>query len=263
MSKKVKFLSVLTALSVAASMNASVFAADEGGQIGGTVPADNGTQVWAGVTVDAPDMRIKVTVPTLFAFVVNGSMTDGADAPITVENDGLLLPNVKVTNVQAGGDYDITTVGESTMRFENFSTQADTDGNYQGLAVNVSGSIRNEGSAESRNQWTHVGSKPGYDTADKKKYQLVVNDDPFVPQADGSFGMTSAVAMAAPDTGWDGEKYSNLDDVTHLAKAGAVTEVKLGVNVGGDRQDYQKTEASAKIGTISWSVSAVAAEGNP
>lgn len=269
MNKKVKFLSVLAALALTVSMGATAFAApgtagDGTGEIGGTVPADNGTQVWAGVAVDAPDMRIKVTVPTLFAFVVNGTIdSNHTDDPISTADGGLLLPNVKVTNINpdpandpatAGDKYDITTVGESTLKFENFSTQYSTD-HYVGLAVNVTGSIRNEGSAASRNNWTHVGTTP---TA-VKQYQLTVDNDPFVSQQDGSFGMNTAVALTAPDTGWSsGTTYSNLNTTTNLANTGAVKEVAFGVNVGGTRGDYDQIEESAKIGTISWNVSAQA-----
>lgn len=271
MNKKVKFLSVLATLALTVSMGATAFAAGEGtagggtGEVGGTIPADNGTQVWAGVAVDAPDMRIKVTVPTLFAFVVNGTVDSGDGIAIESSTGGLLLPNVKVTNAtpnpgtnppSSGESYDITTVGESVLKFENFSTQYST-GHYEGLAVNVTGSIRNEGSAESRNGWTHVGSKPGTDSANKKQYQLVVAGDPFVSQQDGSFGMNTAVALTAPDTGWSsGTTYSNLNTTTNLANTGAVSEVEFGVNVGGDRADYQQVENSAKVGTIAWSVSA-------
>lgn len=270
MNKKVKFLSVLATLALAVSMGTTAFAAGEGtagggsGEIGGTQPADKGTEVWAGVAVDAPDMRIKVTVPTLFAFVVNGTVDGGENVAIESSTGGLLLPNVKVTNANpnpgngsfgSGDSYDITTVGESVLKFENFSTKYDTD-HYEGLAVNVTGSIRNEGSAESRNGWTHVGSKPGTDTANKKQYQLVVAGDPFVSQQDGSFGMSKAIALAAPATGYASGTYANLNTTTNLANTGAVSEIDFGVNVGGDRADYQQVENSAKVGTIAWSVSA-------
>ena len=259
MNKKVKFLSVLAALALTVSMGATAFAApgtagDGTGEIGGTVPADNGTQVWAGVAVDAPDMRIKVTVPTLFAFVVNGTIdSNHTDDPISTADGGLLLPNVKVTNINPDPANDPATAGDK-YDIENFSTQYST-GHYVGLVVNVTGSIRNEGSAASRNNWTHVGTTP---TA-VKQYQLTVDGDPFVSQQDGSFGMNTAVALTAPDTGWSsGTTYSNLNTTTNLANTGAVKEVAFGVNVGGTRGDYDQIEESAKIGTISWNVSAQA-----
>lgn len=265
MNKKIKFVSAAATLALAATMALPAFAeapemTSTDGTIGGAVPTDNGTQVWAGVAVDNPDMRIKVTVPTLFAFVVNGTVdtTAGAKA-VTVENDGLLLPNVKVTNVQgttAGSKYDISTVGESTLKFENFSTYLNS-GNREGLKVEVTGSIRNEGTEDSRHGWTHIGTKPS-DTAaqDVKKYRLTVDDQPFVPQEDGSFGMNAAVEIAAPDVTSDSA--ANLDPTTQLAKTGAVHEAEFGVQVGGTRGDYKTVEESAKVGTISWMVSAEA-----
>lgn len=261
MNKKIKFVSAAATLALAATMALPAFAEAPGmtsqdGTIGGAIPTDNGTQVWAGVAVDNPDMRIKVTVPTLFAFVVNGTVdsTAGTQA-VTVENDGLLLPNVKVTNVQGttgGSTYDISTVGESTLKFENFSTYLKDDART-GLEVEVTGSIRNEGTEDSRRGWTHIGTKPNATQGqDLKKYRLSVDDQPFVPQEDGSFGMNTAVVIEAPDL------TDNLDTTTQLAKTGAVHEVEFGVEVGGTRGDYKTVEESAKVGTISWMVSAEA-----
>lgn len=277
MNKKVKFLSVVTTLAMAASMGATAFATSAGqvgsgdGTIGGTLPADQGTEVWAGVAVDAPDMRIKVTVPTLFAFVVNGTIDAGAataEQNPTADNGGLLLPNVKVENAKmagataaAGDSYDITTSGEETMLFENFSTQYNGT-NYDGLEVKVTGTIRNEGTEASRNGWSHVGSKPSTTKgADYKKYQLTVTDlegngGAFVSRVDGSFAMEKPITLEAPNTLYDGTDYGNLDTTTNLAATGAVVEAKFGVAVGGVRSDYNKIENSAKIGTISWDVSA-------
>ena len=261
MNKKLKFVSAAATLALAATMAVPAFAAapemtSEDGTIGGAVPTDNGTDVWAGVAVDNPDMRIKVTVPTLFAFVVNGTVdsTAGAQA-VTVENDGLLLPNVKVTNVQGtsgGSTYDISTVGESTLKFENFSTYLKDDART-GLEVELTGSIRNEGTEASRNGWTHIGTQPSQTAQqDVKKYRLTVDDQPFVPQEDGSFGMNTAVVIEAPNL------TDNLDETTQLAKTGAVHEAEFGVEVGGTRGDYKTVEESAKVGTISWMVSAEA-----
>lgn len=265
MNKKIKFVSAAATLALAAAMALPVFAeapemTSEDGTIGGAIPTDNGTQVWAGVAVDNPDMRIKVTVPTLFAFVVNGTVDTAVGANlVTVENDGLLLPNVKVTNVQGtsgGSTYDISTVGESTLKFENFSTYLKNDVRT-GLAVEVTGSIRNEGTENSRNGWTHIGTQPSQTAKqDVKKYRLSVDDQPFVPQQDGSFGMNAAVKIAAPDVTSDSA--ANLDTTTQLAKTGAVHEVEFGVEVGGTRGDYKTVEESAKVGTISWMVSAEA-----
>lgn len=265
MNKKIKFVSAAATLALAATMAVPAFAAapemtSEDGTIGGATPADNGTQVWAGVAVDNPDMRIKVTVPTLFAFVVNGTVdTTAGGNPVAVENDGLLLPNVKVTNVKGttgGSKYDISTVGESTLKFENFSTYLDGE-SREGLEVKLTGSIRNEGTEASRNGWTHIGTAPSATQGkDVKKYRLSVDGNSFVPQQDGSFGMGTAIEIGAPDVTSDGA--ANLDTTTQLAKTGAVHEATFGVEVGGTRGDYKTVEESAKVGTISWMVSAEA-----
>lgn len=262
MNKKMKFVSVIAAMAMAAAMGTSVFAAapTPDSTLGGAVPTENGTQVWAGVAVDNPDMRIKVTVPTLFAFVVNGSVdaTDKSKA-VTADNGGLLLPNVKVENV-TGGDsgegsanatYDLTTTGDSALTFDNYSTYYDsTESDYKGLAVKLSGSIKNEAGST----WTHITTAPQQGSGqDVKKYRLTINSQAFsTVNTDGSHGMAAAIDLAAPaNVATDG----NLDDTTKLAKTPSSTEAKFGVEVGGQRGDYSKAENSAKIGTIVWKVS--------
>ena len=259
MNKKMKLVSVAAAMAMAASMSVSAFAAPAppaNSTVGGAVPTDNGTEVWAGVAVDNPDMRIKVTVPTLFAFVVNGSVdaTEGAKA-VTAANGGLLLPNVKVENVQGGGGagstYDLTTTGDSALTFDNYSTYySSDDSDYRGLAVKLSGSIKNE----TGSSWTHIATKPSETaTQDLKKYRLSVNNQQFTAMnEDGSFGMATPIDLKAPENVANG---SNLDDTTKLAKVPTSVEAKFGVEVGGTRGDYQTAENSAKVGTIVWKVS--------
>lgn len=258
MNKKMKLVSVAAAMAMAASMSVSAFAAapTPDSTVGGAVPTDNGTEVWAGVAVDNPDMRIKVTVPTLFAFVVNGSVdaTEGAKA-VTAANGGLLLPNVKVENVQgtggAGDTYDLTTTGDSALTFDNYSTYySSDDSDYRGLAVKLSGSIKNE----TGGSWTHIATKPSETaTQDLKKYRLSVNGQQFTAvNEDGSFGMATPIDLNAP------ENVSNtgkLDGTTKLAKVPTSVEAEFGVEVGGTRGDYQTAENSAKVGTIVWKVS--------
>ena len=260
MNKKMKLVSVAAAMAMAASMSVSAFAAaaapPANSTVGGAVPTDNGTEVWAGVAVDNPDMRIKVTVPTLFAFVVNGSVdaTEGAKA-VTAANGGLLLPNVKVENVQgtggAGDTYDLTTTGDSALTFDNYSTYySSDDSDYRGLAVKLSGSIKNE----TGGSWTHIATKPSETAAqDLKKYRLSVNGQQFTAMnEDGSFGMATPIDLNAPE---NVSNTGNLDGTTKLAKVPTSVEAKFGVEVGGTRGDYQTAENSAKVGTIVWKVS--------
>lgn len=259
MNKKMKFVSIAAAMAMAAAMGTSAFAATApgtpGGNVGGAVTTENGTEVWAGVAVDNPDMRIKVTVPTLFAFVVNGSVDNQfQNTAISKDDGGLLLPNIKVENVQddgsAGKTYDLTATADSSLNFENYSTYYDSTGsNYKGLDVKLTGSITNEtGSA-----WTHMTTEPAQTKgSDVKKYQLTVNGQAFTQlNADGSHGMVTPIDLTAP-TGVD---TGNLDSTTKLAQVPSTTAASFDVKVGGTRGDYTKAENSAKIGTIVWKVS--------
>lgn len=248
MNKKNLFAAV-TATAMAMTMSVSAFAADATtGTVGGVIPTDNGTDVYAGVVVDDPDTRIKVTVPTTFAFVVNGTTQDADKGKaISVAEGSLLLPNVKVIGAdKTGANAKLATVGESVAKFENFSTK-EVGGNRKGVAVKVTGSITNEGTVASRNNWTAVGTAP---TA-KYEYQLVVDQNAFAPLGANTYGMTTPIAVPAPNA-----DTNNIDNNTKLAKAGAVKEVGFSVNVGGTRGDYNVAENSAKVGTISWTVSA-------
>lgn len=246
MNKK-KLFAAVTATAMAMTMSVSAFAADaKTGTVGGVIPTDNGTDVYAGVVVDDKDTRIKVTVPTTFAFVVNGTVdTQKANDEISVAKGSLLLPNVKVVGAdETGANAKLATVGESVAKFENFSTK-NNNGTREGVAVSVTGSITNEGTAASRNNWTAVGTAP----TEKYKYQLVVDNQAFVAQGANTYGMATAIAVPAPNA-----DTTNIDTTTNLAKAGAVKEVGFSVKVGGKRGDYNKAENSAKVGTISWTV---------
>lgn len=258
MNKKMKLVSVAAAMAMAASMSVSAFAAapPANSTVGGVVPTDNGTEVWAGVAVDNPDMRIKVTVPTLFAFVVNGSVdtTEGAKAA-TKENGAILLPNVKVENVSGTGGpddtYDLTTTGDSALTFDNYSTYYSSgDSDYRGLEVKLSGSIKNEAGGT----WTHITTAPNNTAAqDVKKYQLSVNSQAFTKvENDGSHAMATPLTLKAPE---NVSNTGNLDSTTKLAKTPYSIPANFDVLVGGTRGDYKTAENSAKIGTIVWKVS--------
>lgn len=281
--RKQKVLGVLIACGLMATMATSAFAADApvtltdpNGQVGGTIPTGNGTDVYAGVAVDEPDARIKVTVPTLFAFVVNGTVdnTEGAKA-VTLENNGLLMPNVKVTNANSTADpqtYKIETVGDaSELQFENYSTWINNENTREGMEVKITGSIKNEGTEASRSGWTHVAKDPASTAkTDLKKYRIGVavdandaNSDGTIADAeytwfedlgDGNHGIKSAnaITLAAPSGVTDS---TNIDATTKLAVSPSYTPMYFNVKVGGTRGDYVKVENSAKVGTITWSVS--------
>ena len=234
------------------------------GSEGGAVPYSNGTDVYAGVILDDQDAKLKVYVPTLFAFVVNGSLDQNLDTEISVEKGNLLLPNVKVAvneedNSGTGNyGYSIDTVGDGSMYFENCSTAADEDnpGKRKGIQVNIKGSIKNEGTDRSRNFWKHVYEEP----SDFKQYRLSVEGETFSKlEKDGSHSMENAIGLEAPDLG-DGTE--NLD-AGNFAVIGNRKNVTFGVEVGGKQGNYNQVEESAKVGSIVWTISYdIANDGN-
>lgn len=238
MSKKVKFLSVAASMALAASLGTTAFAASPG-----AVPVSGGTDVYAGVTTDATasNTNLKVTVPTLFSFVVATSAeSDNTANAISVDKGTLLLPNVKV---DAAGK--VSTVGQSQLYFTNYSTVVKaTSGTYEGLPVNVTGAVSAAGTSSA---WTYAT-----DLTTHHQYNLTLNDQPFNQlQDDGSYSCATAVPLAAPTV-------NSAADVAadNTALVGNTEAVSIGVNVGGTTNDYTSNEASAKVGTIVWTITA-------
>lgn len=240
---------------------------------GGAVPTLDGTDVYAGITLEDPDAKIKVEVPTLFAFVVNGSVTaDTSAVESVITNPGgpatILLPNIKVkvdkpsTTAGNDGEYHLETEASGNWKFVNYSTKKGTQvENRDGLEVKISGSIKNEGTDVSRNYWTHVsnaddaavsGTKDGF-----KKYTLEVNKEKFsTVDTDGSFAMANPITLAAPDLTAGG-----VDATTKYAKVGKEIDTTFNVYVGGQRDQYNQVEESAKVGTIVWTIQAESQDG--
>lgn len=243
---------------------------------GGAHVKAEGTDVWAGITLKDPDVKVSVSVPTLFAFVVNGGV-DGETTAVTSEitdptgDKDVLLPNLKVevetpsTGGLANGVYKLVTVGDSVFHMTNLSTMAAEAGSdtavdgREGLAVDVVGYIANEGSDEERNYWTHVADAEAVqgETAGFKQYTLEVNGEKFsTVRSDGSFAMANAVALAAPDLSVGG-----VDPDTLYAESGTEQEVEFNVYVGGQKGQYNQVEESAKVGTITWEIHTLLQEG--
>lgn len=234
---------------------------------GGAVPTLDGTEVWAGITLDDPDAKIKVEVPTLFAFVVNGSVDAGATGAVesAITNPGgtadILLPNIKVkvdgpsTGAGGNGTYHLETVASGNWKFVNYSTKAGTqvDGR-DGLEVKIAGSIKNEGTEASRNYWTHVADEALYrgDTSGFKKYTLEVNGEKFSKvENDGSFVMENPITLKAPNL-----RVGGVNATTGYANVGEEAETTFNVYVGGQKNQYNQVEESAKVGTIVWTIQA-------
>lgn len=254
---KKRFLTATLAGLLSAGMVMSAVAAPDPNDKseGGAIPYSEGTDVYAGVILKDPDAKLRVYVPTLFAFVVNGSVDPNAAEVISVDNGSLLLPNVKVAVDTEKGNFDkhnysIETVGEGHMYFENCSTAIKGD-NRVGIPVSVKGSIKNEGTAVSRNYWEHVGTAPTEDKKDFKKYRLSVDGIAFSEGSADGFTMKDAIELEEPNLGDDN---SNLDK-SGYAIVGSQKDVKFGVEVGGLQNHYNQVEESAKVGNIVWTIS--------
>lgn len=248
MTKKV--LGTLTAAALCVTMTIPAMAAGTSGDV---VPVPDGTDVYAGIVVDDEtntDARIRVTVPTVFAFVVNGTV-DAAKKDLTLSStDGtILLPNVKVNVLDpasAASDYEIAVEQDSKMTFTNYSTKAAAGNTRAGIAVNLKGSIENKGSDKDRNYWKHTANAKGF-----KEFTLSLENEKFNKSAgSNTLEMANAVVLDAPDV----SDPANVDSTTKLAKTGAAKDLAFDVAVGGTRGEYKQIEQSAKVGTIVWTV---------
>jgi hypothetical protein len=263
---KKRFMTALLTGAMAASMVMPAMAAP--GDLGaGAVPVSDGTEVWAGIVIDEANMdaKIKVEVPTLFAFVVKGT-TAIANSTGIADGD-LYLPNVKVhvttpSDVNVNAVYELQTVSDVTeegkLPFTNYSTYVD-NGDRTGLSVKINGNIKNEGDIASRKFWTHTASGGTTDVeTDFKHYNVSIDGHNFdTLAANGGLQMADAdaIALAAPDVNLGGAG-ANIDAVTKYASIGETTYATFGVSVGGQKGQYKQVEESAKIGTIVWTISA-------
>lgn len=264
---KKRFMTALLTGAMAASMVMPAMAAP--GDLGvGATPVSDGTEVWAGIVIDEAEMdaKIKVEVPTLFAFVVKGT-TDASNTAGIADGD-LYLPNVKVhvtaPSLPGGGEavYELQTVSEVTeegkLPFTNYSTYVD-GGTRTGLPVKINGNIKNDGDIASRNFWTHTasGGATGVET-DFKHYNVSIDDHKFdTLAANGGLQMADvdALSLVAPDVNLGGVG-ANVDSDTQYATIGETTYATFNVKVGGQRGQYKQVEESAKVGTIVWTISA-------
>ncbi|MGL4607885.1 MAG: hypothetical protein ACRCU3_10530 [Eubacteriaceae bacterium] len=209
-----------------------------------TMPAlaASNTDVYAGVAVDAldADPQLRVTVPTLFAFVVNGS-NDLGGVGLDPANTALLMPNATVVADASPAGYTISYTGSSTLDFSNASTiNAPTASGRTGIPVEISGVLTNQaGSA-----WTNVAATPTI-----KEYTLAIGGEAFdTPQGTG-LGMAAPLTLAAPNASAAGSV-----DAGNLANTPAQESKAFALNVGGTRGDYTTIEDSAKVGAIEWTV---------
>jgi len=254
---KKRLATTLLAGVMAASM---VMPALASSNVGGSVPVGDGTEVWAGIIVDDNDAKIKVEVPTLFAFVVKGTVDTSVTGGVTSADGNIYLPNTKVrVDVPSGtagvdAQYTLYTEGalavDGKLPFTNFSTY-DDNGTRKGLAVQINGNIKNEGDAATRRYWTHTAStSTTAATTDFKNYNVSIDGNAFDTVANGGLEMASSFTLAAPD-----DTPSNINNTTKYAIDGAVYNAAFDVTVGGERTQYSQVEQSAKVGNIVWTVS--------
>ncbi len=238
---------------------------------GGAVPAPTGTEVWAGIVIEDIDAKIKVEVPTLFAFVVKGTTDPAATGGVSSTAGDIYLPNVKVKVTTPSTDalgnpqtavFELQTEGnlveEGKLPFTNYSTKKDSGASTRsGLEVTINGNIKNEGTPESRKYWTHTTSDHTNPVAaDFKNYNVSIDGNKFdTVAANGGLQMTgSGITLTAPNTNLGGSQ-ANLD-ASNYTSIGETYYAPFDVLVGGEKKAYSQVEESAKIGTIVWTISA-------
>lgn len=120
---------------------------------------EGATDVYAGVILENREARIRVQVPTVFAFVVNGTANEASQEPISEENGSLLLPGYRVRETGEAWPGHTVDREESSLYFANYSTaKADPAGEArEGIAVTVLGTLEQQ--EESPNGWTYVGEE--------------------------------------------------------------------------------------------------------
>lgn len=249
---------------------------------GDVVPSNSGTAVYGGVIIQDKNPVVKVEVPTMFAFVVNGTVqsSDAADS-VTSSNGNIILPNVKVdvdttstTNSVGGYEYSLTYTGDTNMRINNYSTYYDevsTGVNARvGLPLKINGEIIEEvGTSSAKKFWEYSTAVTPGARDDFKKYKISIDSHELTtPVTGGGFRLADAdvITLAAPDTKYKLDTtttpgttlvtYDNLDSSTNLTVTPSTHYAKFDVVVGGQKGQYSQVEESAKIGTIVWTVSA-------
>lgn len=227
--------------------------------------------VWLDVAKKDYRPRISVTVPTTFAFVVNGTLDGSSRVKISVDNGTLLLPNV-VVNVldhnDPASDYEIGVVGESRLWVKNYSTEtadqdADGNANYnpavrQGKAVRLNAYVEGvESPGEEQGFWKAAAedTKLTTDQNNFKNFRVNLSDDTSTyvfnspDTTDKSIWMDHEISLKAPP-------HSGGFTPSGTANNPFEKELKLGVEVGGYRGQYSQIEESVKAGKIIWQINA-------
>lgn len=237
----------------------NIYAADDG-------PRQN---VWLDVVKKDYSPRISVTVPTTFAFVVNGTKDMDNRVEISVDKGTLLLPNV-VVNVldhsSGTSDYEIAVKGDSKMYVRNYSTETaekDSNGNEnydpslrQGKAVQLEAYIENSKSlVPVRGYWQPVAEdrEVTADEGNLKNYRVSLEDSThrYVFKKEDKTAekiwTDQKMALDKPDESGGYTPSGTAKDPSEL-------ELKLDVEIGGYRGQYSQVEESVKAGKIIWQI---------
>lgn len=242
-----------------------------------------GSMLWAAPVIAAPvdeapgsdvyldvirydrQKRVSVTVPTTFAFVVNGTQ-GGSTASISVSNGTLLLPNVTVRvndPTSSTSSYDVEVSQTADMYVRNYSTQLtipDVSGKQEreGLALFLNAYLENQGDTSlERSYWEASATSPSTAGTDFKKYYLKLSTDKgttwhafsqTVPTQTNKIWLDTPLPLKAPNA------KQGVDTDSKLANVPAVTSLDIDLQVGGQRKDYSQVEQSVKAGTVIWNV---------
>lgn len=255
------FRGMRTALSLAlAAVLAGAFAI--GASAAEATPTP-GTDVWLSVVPRPTQERISVTLPTVIAFVVNGTADEANTDAVSVKDGNLLIPNVKVAGADSGdGSYQLVTVGESSLVARNYSTNvpeanADDENPLRyGIQVQLGATVITAQDEDGdpvdpaeRANWVLTGTAPTTDQADFKKFRLSLDGHAFSKRVDNdTYEMDGTITLGAPpahEFGWTAGGMSNEPFEQELA---------LNVEVGGTRGMYSTAENSAKAAQIIWTV---------
>lgn len=229
---------------------------------------DNGpdTDIYMTVAEIDPQTRLSVTVPTIFAFAVNGTKDTSSQVAIAVDQNTLLIPNVRVA-VTPDGKSTIEVIGSGKFSINNYSTTMAKDvkgePNYnpairQGIPVKLEAYIKNQGTLPERNQWTAISEDDEVTVATEnaKKYRITLKAEemryPFnqksIEVGNDTIKMNGTMSLEKPL-----EAFGYTE--SGIAKSPSKLPITMGVEVGGVRGNYNTAEKSVKAGKIIWNVS--------
>ena len=237
------------------------------------------SNVWLDVVEIPSEARISVTVPLSYGFVVVGSVKDGNTGAVSVENENLMLSNVKVVVATPSDalpgeeegelEFSIETITESAIPAKNYSTDVreeymgDDNPPREGLPVSLepyilaveSGTIPGLGTFQ--HHWKPLATEPEAVEADFKRFRMELDGHPFSIERemiiDGKkervIGMDGAIELAAPP-----DVLTNGHTAAGTAIEPSDTYIPVDIKVGGVQNQYKQIEASLKVGEIRWNI---------